>query len=100
MAGTQMKAKKGGAHSPTTGTKEPKSGRPATPTNMGTHGNEGAVKAPGDISNTVSKPANSSNLYQEGNMTTSPSDANHRPGSAVSNMLPGGTTQSGDTGGM
>ena len=45
-------------------------------------------------------PAESANLYQEGNMATSGPNPNHRPDTAVSNMLPGGTTQSGETGGM
>ena len=44
-------------------------------------------------------PAESGNIYQEGNMTTSGSNPEHRPDSAISNMLPGGTTQSGETAG-
>jgi hypothetical protein len=97
MPGTQMKAKKGGAHSPTTGIKGPRSGRPETPTNVATHGNDGAVKFPGAIDQAVDKPANDKNLYQEGNMALSAPNTRHRPESAVSEQLPGGTTTSGDT---
>ena len=95
--GKQLKPKKGGAHSPSTGTKGPRSGRPETPTNMGTHGNEGAVTTPSPTAGQLDKPANDVNLYQVGNMTTSGPNPNHRPETAMSNMLPGGTTASGDT---
>lgn len=77
------------------GMKGPKHGRPMGPTNMST--NQEAASTPSPIAGQLSKPANSANLYQEGNMSVSSPDPNHRPESAVSNQLPGGTTTSGDT---
>ena len=98
MPGKQMKSPKGGAHPPSAGTKGPKEGHPMTPTNQAT--DKKSEMAGPMIAGQLSKPANSANLYQEGNMSLSSPDPRHRPDSAVSNMLPGGTTQSGETGGM
>jgi hypothetical protein len=79
------------------GTKGPKSGRPMTPVGAATAPKDGKTNFPGSIANSVSKPANAANLYQEGNMSPNPPHHVARPDSAVSQVLPGGTSTSSDT---